>query len=220
MAIFLPRLSQEDLAYDGFLDGQQRLIPDGTALEITVIGGHVGLKKETDAIMTAEIAVRVSEQGEFFGQEYTWRPKAFDTDPRKSDLAKKNLAYLDYSVGSPIINGGLTLNRDTIEACWSGKAKAIALFRTTESIIAAKKAKALERGEEPEDAEPTNFIGGLKLIHPSQPVQQPMQQQQYQSQQPVQQPVQQHYAQQQVQQRPMQQHEQYPQADFDPFGDN
>lgn len=212
MSIFLERLSAQDEQRDGFFDGRQKLIPDGTELEVTVVSGFFG-QREGAALMSAELNIVVTERGEFFGQIHMWRPKVYDMNEQRSEIARKNLALFDFFVGYPIASGGHPLTDETIAHFWAGKAKAIALFRTNESMLAkereanAKKreAAASEGKPIPEEVktdDPRNWIGGFKRavrqVAPPVTLQQP---QQFAPQQVQQEQVQQFAPQQQQQQQ-------------------
>ena len=43
--LFLNQVSQEDLEYDGFFDGQNKIIPEGAELSAIVTGGFNGIEE-------------------------------------------------------------------------------------------------------------------------------------------------------------------------------
>lgn len=155
MNVFIPMLSDAELEFTGFFDGRQRLIPNNTELEIMITGGTIGANPDT-GMLIAEVYLVVSEKGEYLGQKYTWKPKVFDTDDRKRDLAVKNLAQVDRYVGFPIVKANLPLNEQTIAQYWTNKARAIALFRTNEEIMA-------KNGD---TGNPINYIAGMRYATP------------------------------------------------------
>lgn len=99
--LFLNQVSQEDLEYDGFFDGQNKIIPEGTELNAIVTGGFNGIE-EGKAVQSCYINFVISTHGEFYNQKYRYNAKVYDVDAGKRDLAMKNLSVLDAQAGFPL----------------------------------------------------------------------------------------------------------------------
>ena len=125
--IFLNPMSQDDLQYDGFFDGQNKPIPDNTELEFVVIDGFVGIE-EGKSQQVCMINISITTPGEFFGQKYRYNAKIYDMDANKRDLAMRNLGVLDAQAGFPMTNGRLTLTTEHIQDCWAGVSQARVKF--------------------------------------------------------------------------------------------
>jgi hypothetical protein len=125
--IFLTPMSQEDLEYDGFFDGQNKIIPDNTELNILVTGGFNGIE-EGKAEMACYVNVIVTSQGQFYGQKYKHKIKVHDNDVAKRDQAKINLSVLDAQAGFPLSQGRMPITTENMEEHWVGKAHARAKF--------------------------------------------------------------------------------------------
>ena len=119
--IFLNQVSQEDLEYDGFFDGQNKIIPEGTELNAIVTGGFNGIE-EGKAVQSCYINFVISTPGEFYNQKYRYNAKVYDMDASKRDLAMKNLSVLDAQAGFPLSHGRLELTTENIEEHWVGRA--------------------------------------------------------------------------------------------------
>lgn len=119
--LFLNQVSQEDLEYDGFFDGQNKIIPEGTELNAIVTGGFNGIE-EGKAVQSCYINFVISTHGEFYNQKYRYNAKVYDMDAAKRDLAMKNLSVLDAQAGFPLSHGRLELTTENIEEHWAGKA--------------------------------------------------------------------------------------------------
>ncbi len=143
---FLSQLSQEDMEYDGFFDGQNKTIPEGYETTVLVTGGFNGME-EGKAVQTCYINVIISAPGEFYNQKYRYNAKIYDMDISKRDLAKKNLSVIDAQCGFPM--NGHHLTTENIEDFWSGKAHLRAKF-------------GLMIGEQ--DGREINFIRGFGLV--------------------------------------------------------
>ena len=120
--LFLNQVSQEDLEYDGFFDGQNKIIPEGTELNAIVTGGFNGIE-EGKAVQSCYINFVISTPGEFYNQKYRYNAKVYDMDAGKRDLAMKNLSVLDAQAGFPLSHGRLELTTENIEDHWVGKAQ-------------------------------------------------------------------------------------------------
>lgn len=119
--LFLNQVSQEDLEYDGFFDGQNKIIPEGTELNAIVTGGFNGIE-EGKAVQSCYINFVISTPGEFYNQKYRYNAKVYDMDAGKRDLAMKNLSVLDAQAGFPLSHGRLELTTENIEDHWVGNA--------------------------------------------------------------------------------------------------
>jgi hypothetical protein len=119
--LFLSQVSQEDLEYDGFFDGQNKIVPEGFEASAIVTGGFNGIE-EGKAIQSCYINFVLTTPGEFYGQKYRYNAKVYDMDASKRDLAMKNLSVLDAQAGFPLSHGRLELTTDNIDECWAGKA--------------------------------------------------------------------------------------------------
>lgn len=125
--IFLNALDQEALDYDGFFDGQNKTIPEGTELEFKVIDGFVGIE-EGKSQQVCMINIQITTEGEFKGQKYRYNAKIFDMDSSKRDLAMRNLGVLDAQAGFPMTNGKLELTTENIQDFWVGQSNARVKF--------------------------------------------------------------------------------------------
>ena len=124
---FLGVASDDEMQFDGFYDGQQKPIPDGTVLEVVVIDGFNGML-EGKAELTCFVQVAVTEPGEFLGQKYRWHADIYELDAAKRDRAMKNLTLLDTQAGSPLGKGRLPLTAENIQEHWVGSSNARAKF--------------------------------------------------------------------------------------------
>lgn len=120
---FLGVATEDDIQFEGFFDGQQKLIPEGTELEVVVIDGFNGIE-EGKAIQTCLVQVAVTTPGEFLGQKYKYNAKIYDMDAAKRDRALKNLTLLDTQAGSPLGKGRLPLTTENIQEHWVGASNA------------------------------------------------------------------------------------------------
>lgn len=120
--LFLGPVSQTDLDYDGFFDGQNKVIPEGTELTAVVTGGFNGIE-EGKAVQVCYITFVINAPGEFYGQKYRYNAKVYDMDAGKRDLAMKNLSVLDAQAGFPMSAGRLALTSENIEEHWAGKSQ-------------------------------------------------------------------------------------------------
>lgn len=114
--------SQEDLEFDGFFDGQKKIIPDNTELTALVTGGFSGVE-EGKAQQIFKVDLVITSPGEFYGQAQTYNARVYDLDASKRDRAKQNLAVIDVQAGLPMHNAGLqSPTTEDIENMWAGKA--------------------------------------------------------------------------------------------------
>lgn len=177
--IFLNKPSMEDFNDDGFSDGQNKIIPNDTVLNMVVVDGFVGIE-EGKSQQVCMINISITSPGEFFGQKYRYNAKIYDVDASKRDLAMTNLGKLDAQAGFPMTDGQLPLTTETVQEHWAGVSEAQVKFGMFIS--------------DDDEAREINFVRGFaylreKMVKPSS--QQPVQQEQ---QQPVQQQQQQHGA--------------------------
>ncbi len=125
--MFINPLSQEDLSYDGFFDGQNKAIPEGAELEFIVTDGFAGIE-EGKSVRVCMINLTITAPGEFFGQKYRYNAKIYDMDANKRDLAMRNLGVLDAQAGFPMTSARLPITTENIQSCWVGRAQARAKF--------------------------------------------------------------------------------------------
>lgn len=157
---FLGVATEDDIQFDGFFDGQQKLIPDGTELEVVVIDGFNGIE-EGKAIQTCFVQVAVTTPGEFLGQKYKYNAKIYDMDAAKRDRAMKNLTLLDTQAGSPLGKGRLPLTTENIQEHWVGASNArvkVGVFQP-------------EADERNPDPRPSNYIQGFGFLREKLPQQ-------------------------------------------------
>lgn len=121
------RMSDDDLNYTGFFDGQNKVIPDGTELGVLVTGGFVGVP-EGKAQNICQVNVTVVTKGEFYGQKYKFTAKIFDIDEAKRETAWRNLMCLDAQAGFPLSNNKMEPTTENFDAYWAGTAYARAKF--------------------------------------------------------------------------------------------
>lgn len=157
--IYFGRPQEQDLNYEGFFDGQNKTIPEGTELTAICTGGFVGQREGKN---TNECAINliINSEGEFYGQKYRYNAKVFDMDAMKRDLAMKNLSVLDAQAGFPMTNGKLALTTENIEENWTGKAQ----FRVKFGLMVAQ-----------DDGREINFVRGFgywreKMVQPAKKV--------------------------------------------------
>jgi len=149
--LFLSQVSQEDLEYDGFFDGQNKIVPEGFEASAIVTGGFNGIE-EGKAIQSCYINFVLTTPGEFYGQKYRYNAKVYDMDAGKRDLAMKNLSVLDAQAGFPLSHGCLELTTDNIEEHWAGKAN----MRVKFGLMISEK-----QGEEGREI---NFVRGFGYL--------------------------------------------------------
>lgn len=114
--------SQEDLEFDGFFDGQKKIIPDNTELTALVTGGFSGVE-EGKAQQIFKVDLVITSPGEFYGQTQSYNAKVYDLDARKRDHALTNLAVIDAQAGFPMHYAKLQCpGTEDIENMWAGKA--------------------------------------------------------------------------------------------------
>lgn len=150
---FLGVATEDDIQFDGFFDGQQKLIPEGTELEVVVIDGFNGIE-EGKAIQTCFVQVAVTTPGEFLGQKYKYNAKIYDMDAAKRDRALKNLTLLDTQAGSPLGKGRLPLTTENIQEHWVGASNA----RVKMGVF---QPEADDRNPDPR---PSNYIQGFGFL--------------------------------------------------------
>lgn len=150
---FLGVASDDEIQFDGFYDGQQKLIPEGTELEVVVIDGFNGIE-EGKAIQTCFVQVAVTTPGEFLGQKYKYNAKIYDMDAAKRDRAMKNLTLLDTQAGSPLGKARLPLTTENIQEHWVGASNA----RVKMGVFLP------EADERNPDPRPSNYIQGFGYL--------------------------------------------------------
>jgi len=127
MQVTLNPISQDDLDYEGFFDGQNLPVPDNSVFDILVTGGFEGIE-EGKANHVCFLNLKIVTPGQFFGQTYKFDAKIFDMDATKRDRAMKNLGVIDAQAGFPMSQGQLPLTTENIEQYWAGKAYAKCKF--------------------------------------------------------------------------------------------
>lgn len=120
---FLGVMDEEETGYDGFFDGQQKVVPDNSELECVVIDGFNGIE-EGKAVQACFVQVAITTPGEFLGQKYRYQAKIYDMDAAKRDRAMKNLTLLDTQAGSPLGKGKLPLTTENMQEHWVGASHA------------------------------------------------------------------------------------------------
>lgn len=156
--LFLTQMTDTDLEFEGFYDGQQDLVDDGTIFDVVVIDGFNGIE-EGKAIMTCFVSVAVITPGKFLGYKYKYNAKVYDNDAAKRDKAMKNLSLLDTQAGSPLSKGKLPLTTENIQEFWVGAAHAkIKLGQFTP-----------EPDERNANPRPGNYIAGFGYLRDKMP---------------------------------------------------
>lgn len=148
--IFFSKPTDQEANFDGFFDGQNKIVDEGTELELTVYDGFIG-QREGKAIQECFVNLSVSDaSSEFFGQKYRFNAKIFDNDAGKRDHGKKNLALIDYQAGSPLTNAQAELTADSMQQ-WVG------------AVVRAKFGLIIDDEEIDANGEPKriNFIRGF-----------------------------------------------------------
>lgn len=123
------RMSDDDLNYTGFFDGQQKIIPDGAELGVLVTGGFCGIP-EGKSQNVCFVNLTVVTKGEFYGQKYRYTAKIFEPDQFKRENAWRNLMCIDAQAGFPLSNGKMEPTTEAFEAYWAGVAYCRAKFAT------------------------------------------------------------------------------------------
>lgn len=116
---FLGQASEEEMMYDGFLDGKQDLVPADSELECVVTDAFIGMK-EGESIMICQISISITSPGPYLGYKFRYNAKVFDNDASKRDRAFKNLTLLDTQAGSPLAKGKLPMTTENMQEHWVG----------------------------------------------------------------------------------------------------
>lgn len=135
---FLGLATDDDLMYEGFLDGKQDLVPNDEELECVVTDAFIGTK-EGEAIQICFVGVSVTSPGPYLGYKFKYNARIFDTDASKRDKAFKNLTLLDTQAGSPLGKAKLPLTTENMLEHWVGASFArmkIGVMPATEEDIA------------------------------------------------------------------------------------
>ena len=127
MTGFFQPAAQQDTNYDGFYDGQNKVVPDNSEFEFAVTDGFCGIE-EGKSQQVCMINLVITTPGEFCGQKYRYNAKLYDMDASKRDLAMKNLGVLDAQAGFPLTNGQMDLTTENIQDYWAGSAEARVKF--------------------------------------------------------------------------------------------
>ena len=174
--MFLNPLSQDDLGYEGFFDGQNKTIPDNTELEFVVTDGFVGIE-EGKSQQVCMINIAITTPGEFYGQKYRYNAKIYDMDANKRDLAMRNLGVLDAQAGFPMTNGQLPLTTENVQEFWVQKSHARVKFGLLVSTENMDGSPIVDQFGEP-SSNHINFVRGFaydraKMVQQGQQQQQP-----------------------------------------------
>lgn len=116
---FLVLATDDDLMYEGFLDGKQDLVPNDEELECVVTDGFIGVK-EGEAVQVCFVSVSVTSPGPYLGYKFKYNAKIFDMDAAKRDRAMKNLTLLDTQAGAPLAKCKLPLTTENMQEHWVG----------------------------------------------------------------------------------------------------
>jgi hypothetical protein len=119
--LFFNTLSEADTDFDGFYDGKQELVPDGTVFDVVVVDAFNG-QEEGTAVQKCFVSVQVVQPGPYLGYKYRYNAKVYDVDATKRDRAMKNLQLLDVQAGSPLSKGKLPLTTENMHEHWVGAA--------------------------------------------------------------------------------------------------
>lgn len=152
--------TEDELMYDGFLDGKQDLVPDNTELECVVTDAFIGVK-EGEAIQVCFVAVTVTSPGPYLGYKFKYNAKVFDVDAAKRDRAMKNLTLLDTQAGAPLAKGKLPLTTENMLEHWVG----VSFARIKMGVITPKQ-EEIEAGKTP-----GNYIQGFGFLREKLPQQ-------------------------------------------------
>jgi hypothetical protein len=121
MSFFKP-VTEQDLEFNGFHDGQNLTIPEGTELTAVIYDGFNGME-EGKAAQVCHLNISVTTEGEFFGQKYKYSAKIYDMDAGKRDLAMRNLQVVDAQAGLPMTTHGMDLTTENIKSYWAGRSE-------------------------------------------------------------------------------------------------
>lgn len=119
--LFFNSLPEADTDFDGFYDGKQELVPEGTVFDVVVVDAFNG-QEEGSAVQKCFVSVQVVEPGPYLGYKYRYNAKVYDIDATKRDRAMKNLQLLDVQAGSPLSKGKLPLTTENMHEHWVGAA--------------------------------------------------------------------------------------------------
>lgn len=119
--LFFNTLPEADTDFDGFYDGKQELVPDGTVFDVVVVDAFNG-QEEGSAVQKCFVSVQVVDPGPYLGYKYRYNAKVYDIDATKRDRAMKNLQLLDVQAGSPLSKGKLPLTTENMHEHWVGAA--------------------------------------------------------------------------------------------------
>ena len=111
-------MTEEQLNYEGFFDGQNKTIADNTELKFEVVDCFHGMND--NGMMACHVNVKLVEAGEFTGQMYKYSPKLWDMDAQKRDRAITNLGVLDAQAGLPMTTHQIALSTESMNQHWAG----------------------------------------------------------------------------------------------------
>lgn len=118
---FFNELPDADMGFEGFHDGKQELVADGTIFDVVVVDAFNG-QEEGTAVQKFFVSVQVVTPGPYLGYKYRYNAKVYDIDATKRDRAKKNLQLLDIQAGAPLTKGKLAPTTENMHEHWVGAA--------------------------------------------------------------------------------------------------
>lgn len=161
--LFFNTLPEADTDFEGFYDGKQELVPDGTVFDVVVVDAFNG-QEEGTAVQKCFVSVQVVQPGPYLGYKYRYNAKVYDIDATKRDRAMKNLQLLDVQAGSPLSKGKLPLTTENMHEHWVGAAFA----KMKIGFMAAKPDEA--------GSKDSNYIAGFGYLREKLPQQHATQQ--------------------------------------------
>ena len=115
--MLLQPMTEEQLNYEGFFDGQNEIIPDNTELKFEVVDCFHGMNE--NGMMECYVNVKITE-GEFAGQLYKYNAKLWDMNAQKRDKSATNLSVLDAQAGFPMTTHQVALSTESMNQYWAG----------------------------------------------------------------------------------------------------
>ena len=110
-------MTEEQLNYEGFFDGQNKTIPDNTELKFEVVDCFHGMNDQ--GLMACYVNLKIVE-GEFAGQLYKYNAKLWDMNAQKRDKSATNLSVLDAQAGLPMTTHQIPLSTESMNQYWAG----------------------------------------------------------------------------------------------------
>jgi len=185
--MFLKPMTEEQLNYEGFFDGQNKTIPDNTELKFEVVDCFHGMNDQ--GLMACYVNLKIVE-GEFAGQLYKYNAKLWDMNAQKRDKSATNLSVLDAQAGLPMTTHQIPLSTESMNQYWAGLTEGENgdLIQTGKPVRARLKMQLMlstedfngnkhldENGDE--TTQPINWISGFAysredMVKPNKPQQQ------------------------------------------------